>query len=144
MKELIVVIATKNRNELLNEALRSVCLQTKKPDEVVVVSDSIEETKKADRKSSIKCGFTFLEDKYTHNYAGNLNTAIDYIVKTRLIGSKKGSTMFIWLFLMTMINGIRIISRNAPRPLGMAPTLSSVAFITKQMKRNFRSQSLKL
>ena len=90
MKELIVVIATKNRSELLNEALRSVCLQTKKPDEVVVVSDSIEETKKVDRESSIRCGFTFLEDKYTHNYAGNLNTAIDYIVKTRLIGSKKG------------------------------------------------------
>lgn len=90
MKEIIVVIATKNRPDLFALASGSVSKQTKKPSEVIVTSDSTDENKEIERSICLYYGFTFIEDKYTHNYAGNLNTAIDYIIKAKLIDSKEG------------------------------------------------------
>ena len=73
MIQIIGVIATKNRNELLNMALMSVINQTRKLDELIVVSDSEERDFQKDRDlCEGKC--IFLRNRYTRNYAGNLKT----------------------------------------------------------------------
>ncbi len=76
---IIVVVATKNRVELLNNALESISLQTKKPLDVFVASDSSNENESIERTLCSKFGFHFLKDKYSHNYAGNLNSAIEEV-----------------------------------------------------------------
>lgn len=84
MIQIIGVIATKNRNELLKRALMSAINQTRKLDELIVVSDSDERDFQKDRNlCESKC--IFLRDRYIRNYAGNLNTAIDNIVLRHLI-----------------------------------------------------------
>lgn len=84
MTQIIGVIATKNRNELLKRALMSAINQTRKLDELIVVSDSDEKDFQKDRDlCESKC--IFLRDRYTRNYAGNLNTAIDNIVLRHII-----------------------------------------------------------
>lgn len=58
--------------------------QTRKLDELIVVSDSDEKDFQKDRDlCESKC--IFLRDRYTRNYAGNLNTAIDNIVLRHII-----------------------------------------------------------
>ena len=85
--KIIGVVATKNRSELLKNAVESATGQTSKLDELIVVSDSDKENYLKDELiCKDKC--TFLKDKYTRNYAGNLNTALDYIVLKYIIGSK--------------------------------------------------------
>ena len=81
---IIGIIATKNRNELLKNALDSAIHQTHKLDELVVVSDSDDETFEKD-KSLCKGKCIFIRDVYARNYAGNLNTAIDNIVRRHII-----------------------------------------------------------
>lgn len=76
---IIVVVATKNRVSLLTNALESISIQTKKPLDVFVASDSTYENECVERTLCSKYGFSFLKDKYTHNYAGNLNTAVESI-----------------------------------------------------------------
>ena len=76
---IIVVVATKNRVDLLKNALESIFIQTKKPLDVFVASDSIIENEIAEKDLCSTYGFHFLKDIYTHNYAGNLNTAIEGI-----------------------------------------------------------------
>ena len=76
---IIVVVATKNRVSLLTNALESISIQTKKPLDVFVASDSTYENECVERTLCSKYGFCFLKDKYTHNYAGNLNTAVESI-----------------------------------------------------------------
>ena len=72
------IITTKNRVELFKRALDSVHAQTKQPNKIIIVSDSenqnFEEEKKLISKNDI-----ILRDLYTNNYAGSLNTALDYI-----------------------------------------------------------------
>lgn len=81
---IIGIIATKNRNDLLKNALDSAIHQTHKLDELVVVSDSDDETFEKD-KSLCKGKCIFIRDIYARNYAGNLNTAIDNIVCRHII-----------------------------------------------------------
>lgn len=77
---IIVVVATKNRVELLERSLISITKQTKKYLEAIVVSDSNSEIDiEKERQLCKKYNFTYLTDKYSHNYAGNLNTAIEAI-----------------------------------------------------------------
>ena len=77
------VITTKNRVELFKRALDSVHAQTKQPNKIIIVSDSenqnFEEEKKLISKTDI-----ILRDLYTNNYAGSLNTALDYILKEEI------------------------------------------------------------
>ena len=77
------VITTKNRVKLFKKALDSVYAQTKKPNKIIIVSDSenqnFEEEKKLISKTDI-----ILRDLYTNNYAGSLNTALDYILKEEI------------------------------------------------------------
>lgn len=83
-KKIIGIIATKNRNHLLKIALASALNQTRRLDELIVVSDSDGDCFEDDKDlCNGKC--TFLKDRYTRNYAGNLNTAIDYVVLHYLI-----------------------------------------------------------
>ena len=86
MVRIIGIIATKSRNELLKNALNSAINQTHKLDELIVVSDSDDETFEKD-KSLCKGKCIFIRDIYTRNYAGNLNTAIDNVVRRHIIGN---------------------------------------------------------
>ena len=84
MTQIIGIIATKNRYKFLSHALDSAINQTRKLDELIVVSDSDDEVfNKEQNLCKGKC--IFLKDKYTRNYAGNLNTAIDNIVLRHVI-----------------------------------------------------------
>lgn len=74
------VIATKNRVELLQKALNSVHEQTKKPNKIIIVSDSSNDNYEKEKQLALN-NEVILRDEYEHNYAGNLNTAIDYIIK---------------------------------------------------------------
>lgn len=87
MNKIIVIIATKNRVNLLKKAMDSVLIQIKQPHEVIVVSDSNKENKEKEKQECNESKFTFLENKFTSNYAGNLNTAISYIIQKYLIES---------------------------------------------------------
>jgi len=73
------VIATKNRVELLQKALNSVHNQTKKPNKIIIVSDSDHDNYEKEKNLALN-NSVILRDKYESNYAGNLNTAIDYII----------------------------------------------------------------
>ena len=74
------VIATKNRVELLQKAFNSVLEQTKKPNKIIIASDS-DDNNYEQEKNLVLNKAVILRDKYERNYAGNLNTAIDYIIK---------------------------------------------------------------
>lgn len=88
MAYIIGIIATKNRNELLKIALNSALNQSRKLDELIVVSDSDGDCFNKDQTlCEGKC--IFLKDRYTRNYAGNLNTAIDSIVLRHLIHNEE-------------------------------------------------------
>ena len=76
---IIVVVATKNRVDILQKALESITVQTKKPLDVFVTSDSTIENEIIEKNLCAKYNFHYIKDKYSHNYAGNLNTAIEYI-----------------------------------------------------------------
>ena len=74
------IIATKNRVELFKNALNSVHAQTKKPNKIIIISDSTNENYEKEIKIISKHDI-ILKDEYEHNYAGSLNTAINYILK---------------------------------------------------------------
>lgn len=96
MKEIIVVIATKNRPELLATAIQSVITQKRQANEVILVSQSNLDNQHIEKQLCQQHQFIFLQNKNTDNYAGNLNTAIEYIIKNRLlIQNKKIDNTFI-------------------------------------------------
>ena len=74
------VITTKNRVELFQKALNSVHDQTKSPNKIIIISDSTDDNYEKEKKLILKTD-TILRDIYERNYAGSLNTAIDYIIK---------------------------------------------------------------
>ena len=74
------IIATKNRVELFQEALKSVHVQTKKPNKIIIISDSTDDNYEKEIKLVSKNDI-IIKDEYEHNYAGSLNTAINYILK---------------------------------------------------------------
>src|SRR5574344_1692738 len=85
MKQVIGIIATKNRPRLLLKALNSALSQSKPLDELIVVSDSDGDTFAEDRRiCSCSKDVRFVHDKYARNYAGNLNTAIDFLIREQI------------------------------------------------------------
>ncbi len=96
--KIIGIIATKNRNELLCNAIKSALSQTRKLEELIIVSDSDEECLDKDKKLCENI-CTFLKNQYTRNYAGNLNTAIDYIVLKYIINLKENPNNIYVAFL---------------------------------------------
>ena len=86
--EIIAIITTKNRTELFARALQSVLSQTRRADEIIVVTDSTNENKAIEKRLIENSGVTMLDDKNAHNYAGSLNTAIHYILQKNLFLQK--------------------------------------------------------
>ena len=83
--KIIGLITTKNRPELFERALQSAFNQTRKLDRLIVVSDSLPEVKQVERQLASKYEAEFIEDIYTHNYAGSLNSALHFILKNDLL-----------------------------------------------------------
>ncbi len=79
-KIVIAVVATKNRVEFLEKALYSISIQVKKPDRVIIVSDSVFENYQEEVVLAQKYNYEIIQDAYESNYAGSLNTAIDSIL----------------------------------------------------------------
>jgi len=81
-EKVVAIITTKNRINLLENALTSVSNQTVKPFLTILVSDSTETTKRLEKELADKHHFLFLENSsHSHNYAGSLNTVIDYLIE---------------------------------------------------------------
>ena len=68
--KIIGVVTTKNRFEYFERAFRSAISQKRKLDQLIVVSDSEVEVKESEKRIAENASAIFLEDKYTHNYAG--------------------------------------------------------------------------
>lgn len=82
--KIIGIITTKNRFEYFERAFISAITQKRKLDEIIVVSDSEQSLKEREKRLTESSSAIFLKDKYTHNYAGSLNTAIHYILQKNL------------------------------------------------------------
>lgn len=75
--KITVVITTKNRTSLFHRAFDSVLKQSRQPDEIIVVSDSTEENYLLEN-NIVQQNAYIIRDRYTHNYAGSLNSAIHF------------------------------------------------------------------
>lgn len=95
--KIICVITTRDRTELFRRALNSVISQIRKPDSIIVVSDSVPENKILEKKAAQSVGAEFIENKYTSNYAGSLNTAMHYILGKTLFDGDGYSDTYIAL-----------------------------------------------
>lgn len=82
--KIISIITTRDRVDLLPLAINSICNQSRLPDELIIVSDSSNDNfdKEKDICKKFKC--SLIQNKYTSNYAGSLNTAIHKIINERL------------------------------------------------------------
>jgi uncharacterized protein (TIGR00725 family) len=81
MDRVAAVITTRDRTALFEKAFRSVIAQTQKPDLFIVTSDSTEENFEIE-KGIVGDKAILIRNRYARNYAGNLNTALDWIVKS--------------------------------------------------------------
>lgn len=84
--KIIGIIATKNRFEYFERALKSAITQKRRLDELIVVSDSEADMKEMERQLAESASAYFLDDEREHNYAGSLNTAIHFILTKELFG----------------------------------------------------------
>lgn len=84
--KIIGIIATKNRFEYFERALKSAVTQKRRLDELIVVSDSEADMKEMERQLTESASAYFLDDEREHNYAGSLNTAIHFILTKELFG----------------------------------------------------------
>ncbi|VEU59630.1 glycosyltransferase family 2 protein [Mesomycoplasma neurolyticum] len=83
--KVIVIIATKNRSELLKKAILSVSSQTFAPHEIIVSSNSnILEEKQNEKELKNRFNFTFLENDGAKNYGANLNATLTYIISKKI------------------------------------------------------------
>ena len=58
--------------------------QTRKPDEIILVTDSTDKIRLLEKELINNLNVTYLISKYTHNYAGALNTGIHYIIREKI------------------------------------------------------------
>jgi glycosyltransferase involved in cell wall biosynthesis len=80
--KIIAVVTTKNRPQLLEIALNSIASQKVKPYIKVLVSDSESVNKIKEKELALKHGFLYIENNsHEHNYAGSLNTSIDFLIE---------------------------------------------------------------
>ncbi|MBR4486217.1 glycosyltransferase [bacterium] len=82
--KIIVIIATKNRYQYLLKSLESVKKQTVRPNVIIVTSDSNESEFIKEQELCNKYNAIYIKNQFSHNYAGNLNTAIIYNLKHHL------------------------------------------------------------
>lgn len=95
--KIICVITTRDRVELFSRALKSVIKQTRKPDMLITVSDSKFENKILEKNMVDAFNAEFIENKYTSNYAGSLNTAMHYIIEKTIFNGCNCSDTYIAL-----------------------------------------------
>ncbi|MCD8438245.1 glycosyltransferase [Tenacibaculum dicentrarchi] len=86
--KIFTVVVTNNRTNLLKRALESISNQTRKPDFVVVVSNSTKLNQLIEKKLCLSFGFDWLMNLRTSNYAGGLNTGIEHYLKYNKIDEK--------------------------------------------------------
>ncbi|WP_046759237.1 glycosyltransferase family 2 protein [Kordia jejudonensis] len=82
---IIAVVVTYNRCQLLKRALESIYKQQQHPATVFVVSNSDILYEKEEQSYCELYGFEYLKNSRTPNYSGALNTAIEAILKTHTI-----------------------------------------------------------
>lgn len=88
MIKIIALITTKDRVQLFERALQSVLNQTRRPDRLIVVTDSLPENRQEEGLLTAKCGAELIEDRYAHNYAGSLNSAVHYVLKDCILSGE--------------------------------------------------------
>lgn len=79
--KIAAVIVTCNRIALLPRVLKSIQEQSRKPDFVVIVSNSTKENFSAEENICNGFQFPLIQNNRTGNYAGALNTAVEEIIK---------------------------------------------------------------
>lgn len=86
--KIYAVITTKNRISFLKNALYSVIKQTFLPYHIIVVSDSNDNIKEQEYELIQNISnLSYIHNKFASNYAGSLNTAVDFIVKKELFNN---------------------------------------------------------
>lgn len=78
--KIFTVVVTHNRTELLRRALTSILNQTRKSDFVIVVSNSTVPNQVIEKELCGKLDFYYCQNLRTNNYAGALNTGIEYFI----------------------------------------------------------------
>ena len=78
--KIIAIIATKNRVQYLEKSLQSIEKQIYQPFQIIVTSDSDEQFKDEETKLCELYHATLIHNSLTNNYAGNLNSAITYVI----------------------------------------------------------------
>lgn len=84
--KIIGVITTKNRPQLFSKALSSALSQSRKLDQLIVVSDSTTDNLAIEKQIAGERA-VFLTDIYTNNYAGSLNTALHFVIEQNLFSA---------------------------------------------------------
>jgi len=81
---IIGIITTKDRNDFFSNAVKSAVDQSRKLDELIVVSDSNNENFEREKLICREYNTVLIKNNFAHNYAGSLNTAIHRIISDRL------------------------------------------------------------
>jgi glycosyltransferase involved in cell wall biosynthesis/2-polyprenyl-3-methyl-5-hydroxy-6-metoxy-1,4-benzoquinol methylase len=81
---IIGIITTKDRSDLFSKAIETASSQSRKLDQIIVVSDSRDDNYEREELICKDHDAVLLKDSYAHNYAGSLNTAIHRIISDRL------------------------------------------------------------
>lgn len=79
--KIFVIIVTCNRLQLLANALDAVQKQTRKPDGVYIISNSLENTRLREQEMCNALGFQYIKNYRTPNNAGAINTGIEEVVR---------------------------------------------------------------
>ncbi|WP_179348748.1 glycosyltransferase [Winogradskyella pacifica] len=76
------VVVTCNRVKLLERALKSIHNQVRKPNFVIVVSNSQQKNHLAEQEICKAYNVVWIKNKRTNNYSGALNTGIEYFISS--------------------------------------------------------------
>ena len=79
--KIIAILTIKNRITFIKKVLSSIETQTRKPDKIIIVTDSTEENIKLEQEIISNHKIEYIKDIYSHNYAGSLNSAMNFILK---------------------------------------------------------------
>lgn len=82
--KIITIVATRNRINFLAKSLQSIEKQIIKPSEIIVTSDSDEKYQKEEDELCKLYHATLIHNSLSKNYAGNLNSAITYLINHSL------------------------------------------------------------
>lgn len=82
---IFTVVVTHNRLKLLEQALYSIAIQSRKPDYVIVVSNSADKYHDTEQELCIKHKFKWIKNSRTNNYSGALNTGVQSFIEQNKI-----------------------------------------------------------